>query len=251
MRVFLQLSYDGTNYAGWQIQPNASTVQGELEKALSQIYSTRVQIVGCGRTDKGVHATSYFAHTDIGNELTLSDLTYKLNRMLPQDTSVHRIFEVNDKLHARFDATSRKYIYSLHFGKDPFLDRYSTYYPYRPKMNLEVLDAVAAIISSTGEFSTFCKAHGAEHHHRCEILESKWEFTSQTQIKYHIRANRFLRGMVRLIVGSTLAVSLGQLSIDELKSHIVKGSRSPLMKSAPPQGLALVDITYESEMVKQ
>jgi len=246
MRVFIRLSYDGTHYAGWQIQPDVKTVQGTIEKELSTIYNEPVSIMGCGRTDRGVHATDYYAHADIGGAISLDQLSYKLNRMLPSDISCRRIYEMPESAHARFDATSRKYIYDLHFNKDPFVTQYSTYFPNGDKLDLTMLHKVADVIKETEEFGTFCKLHGADTHMRCDIIESYWEIGEQpSAISYHIRANRFLRGMVRLIVGSSLAVAQGQVSITELKAYIDKGTRSPLMKSAPPEGLALSEITYD------
>ncbi len=245
MRFFLQLSYDGTDYAGWQIQPDVMTVQGRIEKVLSTLYSSEVSIAGCGRTDKGVHARYYIAHVDLPISEYPENLLYKLNRMLPSDISCGGVHEVGEQLHARFDATSRAYTYSIHFHKDPFLKKYSTYISKGNELDISLLEEISDIIGQTSDFKSFCKLHGSDTHTLCEIQKSEWDLSnSHRSISYHIRANRFLRGMVRLIVGSSLAVSSGQLSLDDLKNHISLGTRSPHMRSAPADGLALTDVLY-------
>ena len=246
MRVFLQISYDGTNYAGWQVQPNVVTIQGEIEKVLSTLYRAQLSIVGCGRTDKGVHARYYMAHVDLPVDEYPANLQYKLNRMLPSDVSCEGVMEVTDNLHARFDAISRAYTYNIHFNKNPFQRKYSTYVSQAQVLDFSLLEEVSEIIKGTTDFQSFCKLHGSDTHSFCDIMESRWDLSnSQETISYHIRANRFLRGMVRLIVGSSLSVSTGQLSLSDLQEHVRLGTRSPHMKSAPPEGLALTDVRYE------
>jgi len=244
MRVSFKLCYDGTSYSGWQIQPDVITVQGEIEKVLSTLYSSEVSIVGCGRTDKGVHARYYVAHADLPIENFPANLLYKLNRMLPNDISCTAVEEVGKKFHARFDATSRAYTYSIHLQKNPFLSKYSTFVSNAKELDLSLLQEVSDIIKRTSDFQAFCKLHGSESHTLCDIHESAWDVSESSSIKYHIRANRFLRGMVRLIVGSSLSVSAGKLSLIDLQEHIKQGSRSPHMRSAPPEGLALTDVQY-------
>ena len=251
MRVFIQLAYDGTNFAGWQIQPNVDTVQGALQEALSSIFNQDIAITGCGRTDSGVHATYYIAHADLPSEIDTSVIRYKLNRMLSKDIVIDKISEVVPEAHARFDAKTRAYTYKLHFVKSPFIYRHSTYWPSAISMDQDKLADVAALIKNTEEFGSFCKRHGADTHMKCSIFESHWELEqASSSISYTIRANRFLRGMVRLIVGSSIAVAIGQLTLIDLEKHVQDGTRNALMKSAPPQGLALIDVTYESSLFK-
>jgi len=252
MRVFLKLSYDGANYAGWQVQPNVSTVQGTLNTVFGSLYNDDIQVTACGRTDKGVHATRYYAHADVSEQYTKEELLYKLNRMLPIDIACQDVLSVSPNAHTRFDADSRSYTYHLHFEKNPFKDQYSTYFPYRPKMDVQLLPEVAEVIKSTSEFGSFCKLHGSDTHTKCDMMESYWDLDGDPEaISYHITANRFLRGMVRLIVGSSLAVSLGQLTLDKLQKEIESGTRNPHMKSAPPQGLALSNVTYPDSIFTQ
>lgn len=245
-RISIQLSYDGTAYCGWQRQPNAMSVQQQIEDNLSKVLSRETTIVGCGRTDAGVHATNYIAHSDIlDTSLDLGSLRYKLNKMLPRDISIERIQEVADDFHARFDARSRKYEYRLHGSKNPFLRHFSTRYNFFADLDRNLLDECAAIVLKTSDFESFCKAHTDNKTNLCDIYESRWESSkNKNELMYTIKANRFLRGMVRLIVGASLNVSIGKLPITELKRHIEQGTRTPLMQSAPALGLSLVEIEY-------
>ena len=245
MRFFIELAYDGTNYAGWQRQPNAVTVQGELERALKVFTKSDIALHGCGRTDKGVHATFYIAHCDLEIDLSEVDHTiYKLNHLLPEDISCRRFIKVNDDAHARFDPTARSYTYSIHLFKDPFLKKYSTYVSYGKKLDYQLLDEVAIRIAEAEDFTSFCKMHGSDTSMRCEIQESKWHFGEDKRLYYKITANRFLRGMVRLIVGTSLSVASGKMTIDELEKHMSAGTRGPHMSSARAEGLALTDVQY-------
>jgi len=164
MRYFLRLSYDGTDFAGWQVQPNVTTVQGEIEQALSKLLGRAVPVTGCGRTDRGVHAQDYIAHIDLEPaDKYLDQLIYKLNRMLGDSIAIHQIKQMGDRDHARYDATERTYRYDLHFTKNPFVRRYSTYIHYGHKVDIGVLHEVSDLILRTTDFSSFCKAHGSSH----------------------------------------------------------------------------------------
>lgn len=247
LRYFLELSYDGTNYAGWQRQPNVSTVQGCIEEALQLIIKEPTPIYGCGRTDRGVHAKNYIAHLELAFDCPISpkDILYKLNRILDKDIALHRLFAVEQNAHARFDALSRTYEYSFHTNKSPFLGVYSTFVRDSQGIDYSVLKIIEEIIHEQTDFTSFCKLHGAEGGNLCRIDESVWTVDEEEgRLFYKITANRFLRGMVRLIVGSTLNVARGKLSLVDFKNHIKSGTRSPLMKSAPPQGLSLIKIQY-------
>lgn len=246
MRYFLELSYDGTNYAGWQKQPNASTVQGAIEEALKIYFKEEIPIYGCGRTDSGVHATFYIAHLDlsIGPDEAIHAL-YKLNRILSKGIACHQLRPVTASAHARFDAERRSYTYNIHTFKNPFKSKYSTFINYGHKLDYDLLHQVAEVIGSTHQFGSFCKLHGSDTTMDCTIYESKWIIDrGGHEMSYHITANRFLRGMVRLIVGSSLAVSCGKMTLDQLKAHMSEGSRNPYMQSAPPEGLALSNVIY-------
>lgn len=244
-RYFLELSYDGTDYAGWQIQPGVNTVQGELQAAFQTLFRTEIAITGCGRTDKGVHARNYIAHCD----LTLADRTdkviYKLNQILPSDIVCHRLIPVENDAHARFDAVARSYIYHIHLSPDPFKRKYSTLVPYGHLLDLSLLKEIDDVILQTKDFSSFCKLHGSSKTTLCTMFSSKWTIIEETNcLTYEITANRFLRGMVRLIVGSSLSLARGKMTINELKDQIGKGTRNPHMTSAKPDGLALTRIAY-------
>lgn len=246
MRYFLELSYDGTDFSGWQKQPNAVTVQGAIEKALQIYFKKEITIYGCGRTDSGVHATYYIAHLDLDIGVDeVSHVLYKLNHILEPAIAFHKLSSMSASSHARFDAQRRSYIYDIHTFKNPFKSKYSTFVNYGHKLDYDLLDTTAKLIKATNQFGSFCKLHGSETSMDCTIYESKWLINKEEHhMSYHITANRFLRGMVRLIVGSSLAVSCGKMTIDELKAHITEGTRNPYMQSAPSQGLALSNVTY-------
>ncbi len=246
MRLFLELSYDGDKYAGWQRQPNVTTVQGSIEHALHLIFGKDIGIVGCGRTDTGVHATYYIAHCDLDIAPAECDqIIYKLNQILDKDIACHRFIQTSENAHARFDAMSRSYLYQIHFKKSPFKNNYSTLVNYGDKIDIDLLNEVASIVKKTVNFEAFCKSHGSNTTTECLISTSTWSIDhAQDQLSYSIRANRFLRGMVRLIVGSSLSVATRKLSLSDLKYHISMGTRSPLMSSAPACGLALVGVEY-------
>jgi len=245
MRYFLRLSYDGTEYAGWQRQPNVETVQGAIEQALSTLLKTDIVIMGCGRTDSGVHARNYIAHCDLDIEDGQVDhIIYKLNRLTKSDIACHELIPVDKNAHARYDAYSRTYYYDIHIKKSPFLGRYSTYIPYGHKLDHDMLDEVVAQIIKMEDFSSFCKAHGSDTSMTCALSEAYWVRLHNGGLRFVITSNRFLRGMVRLIVGTSLSAASGQLSMNDLLNHLAKGTRSPVMRSAPAEGLALTSIKY-------
>lgn len=245
MRYLLFLSYDGTSYAGWQKQPNALTVQGEIEIALFKLFREKISVNGCGRTDKGVHATNFAAHLNLPGVSDVSSLIYKLNSILPNDIACNKLVPVEENFHARFDALARSYTYKIHFEKSPFKGRFSTYLPKAASFNINDLNEVALIINDTIDFSSFCKAHTDVKTMICKIKVSEWKRNDLTNdLFYRITADRFLRGMVRLIVGSTINVASGKLSIAVLTNLIKSGQRNHFMSSAPAQGLLLSAIEY-------
>lgn len=243
MRYFVELQYDGSDFHGWQIQPNAITIQETIQKVFNVIFKKSIELTGCGRTDTGVHANQYFAHFEF-NDLTLlecKELQYKLNSLLPHGIAILNIFSVNNDLHARFSAVSREYKYYLHYNKSPFLNKYSTY--TFPEPDLDLLNKGAEIIKSYNDFGAFCKAGADNNTNLCFIKESYWEKINN-QIVFTVKADRFLRNMVRALVGTMLDLAYKRISIDDFVDIIESKDRSKAGKSVPPQGLFLNKIEY-------
>lgn len=244
MRYFLTLSYHGAHYAGWQIQPNAPSVQATLETALSTILREKIGVTGCGRTDSGVHARYYIAHFDAETLLPPTFLN-GLNSLLPKDIGVHEIRSVHAEAHARFDAYERGYQYFITLRKDPFSVETAWHYPQHSLLDFEKMQAVAALLPKYTAFYPFCKTDSGLEHFNCDLRAAFWEQNPEThQWIFHITANRFLRGMVRLIVGACIQVGRGQLQISDIQEALE--TQKPLKKSlsAPPQGLFLTDVKY-------
>lgn len=243
MRYFVEIAYAGTNYHGWQIQPNAISVQEIIEKKLSFIFDETVKVMGCGRTDRGVHASQFYFHFDTEKDLP-NRFPDVLNHQFPSDISVKRIIEVAPEAHARFDATNRTYCYQLHMNKNPFTANYSTLFGHQT-LDYTKLQAAAEVIKKHEDFLTFCKGAKDYKHTRCNIKESYWErYPGEDKIDYFITANRFLRNMVRRIVGSMLLVGRGKLSVEEFDETIAKKELFNVTLLAPPQGLYLINVTY-------
>jgi tRNA pseudouridine38-40 synthase len=242
MRYFIQLSYDGTNYHGWQVQQNARTVQEEVEKALSVITREKIEVVGAGRTDTGVHAAFYIAHFDSPLS-TLDDETtlFKLNCLLPFDIAVQKIYPVRPDAHARFDATYREYKYYLSRTKDPFAFNFAE--KESRKLNLAKMNEAAQMLFETRDFTSFSKLGSDVKTNNCVVTKAFWEEKGD-QLVFTIRADRFLRNMVRAIVGTLLEVGLEKMSIEEFKSVIEKKNRSSAGASVAAKGLFLVDVGY-------
>lgn len=240
MRFKLELAYDGTRYSGWQIQPNAITVQAKLEQALSKVFNQAVQLVGCGRTDAGVHAKMFFAHFDLEFEPD-ADAVFRINQVLPSDIAVINLDIVNDDFHARFDARSRTYEYYIHFQKDPFLVNKS-YFSWK-ELNLKALNDCCTVLLRYTDFASFCKAGADNKTSICELEAAFWEMQGK-QLVFTIKANRFLRNMVRAIVGTMLDVGLGKSSIEEFKQIIEAMDRGKSGKSAAACGLYLMKVDY-------
>ena len=240
-RYFMHLAYDGAAYHGWQRQSNAHTVQQTLEHALSVYFRQEVCVTGCGRTDTGVHASSYYVHLDL--QMPVDDLEqarFKLNNILPADITVFALFPVASDAHARFDATRRGYRYYLHTAKDPFALR-SAHVHYR--LDLEAMNAAAAHVLKVRDFGAFCKAGSDVNNTVCEVVESHWTRQGDSWT-YHIAANRFLRNMVRAAVGTLIDVGRGYTSHAEFEEILRTGKRSNAGMSAPAHGLFLTEISY-------
>ena len=236
------MSYDGTRFHGWQIQPNGISVQGELEHGLSLLLRTTVQVTGAGRTDAGVHARMMIAHFDFDGDVDCQQLAYKLNKLLPQDIAVQKIEPVVADLHARFSAISRTYYYYLHTTKDPFQRHYSCelHYP----LDFELMNRAAAMLLDYEDFGAFCKSHADVKTTLCHVTEARWVQLSDYEWRFEITANRFLRNMVRAVVGTLIEVGRGRLSLDDF-CRVVEGKRrSDAGESMPGNALFLVDIKY-------
>ena len=248
-RYFIWLSYDGTNYHGWQVQPNGISVQGELQRVLSTLLRQDISITGAGRTDAGVHARVMAAHFEISTdpskgtgEIDCKQLAYKMNRMLPQDIVVDRIEEVAADMHARFSATERTYHYYIHTRKDPFLRHYSCeiHYP----VDFEAMNEAGRFLTTYEDFGAFCKAHSDVKTTLCHVTRAEWIQTGDTSWYFVITANRFLRNMVRAVVGTLVDVGRGRLSLDEFRGVIEGKRRSDAGDSMPGNALFLEDVKY-------
>ena len=243
MRFFITLSYDGTRYHGWQVQPNGPSVQEKLQWALSTILRQDIQVTGAGRTDAGVHARMMVAHFDVETlDFDLQDLTYKLNRLLPQDIAIQKMDPVSDEMHARFSATSRTYHYYIHTVKDPFHRAYSCelHYP----LDFQLMNEAAAILMTYEDFGAFCKAHADVKTTLCHITAAEWHQTSPSCWYFEITANRFLRNMVRAVVGTLIDVGRGRLSLDDFRKVIEGKRRTEAGESMPANALFLEDVKY-------
>ena len=243
MRFFITLSYDGTRYHGWQVQPNGPSVQEKLQWALSTILRQDIQVTGAGRTDAGVHARMMVAHFDVETmDFDLQDLTYKLNRLLPQDIAIQKMEPVSDEMHARFSATSRTYHYYIHTVKDPFHRAYSCelHYP----LDFQLMNEAAAILMTYEDFGAFCKAHADVKTTLCHITAAEWHQTSPSCWYFEITANRFLRNMVRAVVGTLIDVGRGRLSLDDFRKVIEGKRRTEAGESMPANALFLEEVKY-------
>ena len=241
-RYFIRLSYDGTNYHGWQIQDNAATVQEELNSALSTIIEKDISCTGCGRTDAGVHASEFYAHFDAS---IISDpypsLIYKLNGRLPGDIAVHQLYHVDDEANSRFDAISRSYSYRINTQKDAFAGPY-VYFHYQ-KVNLDVMNRCGKILQQHTDFSCFSRSNTQTKTNNCDIIDVEW-LEREGKLEFRISANRFLRGMVRAIVGTLLEVGAGKISEDDFIKILEGKDRTKAGYSVPARGLFLNKVTY-------
>ena len=239
----MTFSYDGTRYHGWQIQPNGVSVQEKLQEALSTLLREPIVVTGAGRTDAGVHARMMVAHFDWeGAVIDGQQLAYKLNRLLPYDIAVSKVEPVSEEMHARFSAKSRMYRYYIHTVKDPFQRAYSCeiHYP----LDFAKMNEAAKILTTYEDFGAFCKSGADVKTTFCDVTKAEWVQTSPTSWYFEIRANRFLRNMVRAVVGTLIEVGRGRLSIDDFKKVIEGKQRSDAGESMPGNALFLEDIVY-------
>lgn len=242
MRYFLRLSYNGKNYCGWQRQENAVSVQEVMEHNLSKIFNAPIELVGCGRTDTGVHAKEYYAHTDTDAVLP-ENFIYRINRMLPEDISIATIFQVPDNLHARFDAISRTYKYFIHFDKNPFLEDFSfQIHEWQP--DIEKMNHCIQQLFGEYDFSTFEKKGSDNKTSVCRLEDAYW-VSAENGLVFTITANRFLRNMVRRIVAALLMVGLDKMSEQELVDAVLAVQPLDVKIAVPAKGLFLWKITYD------
>lgn len=242
MRYFVTFSYNGGRYHGWQIQPNGDSVQQQLQHALTLLLRQDITVTGAGRTDAGVHARKMVAHFDCHEAVDCQQLVYKLNKLLPYDIAVSQVEQVADDLHARFSATSRMYRYYLHTIKSPFLSFTSCelHYP----LDFNKMNEAAGLLLDYEDFGAFCKSHADVKTTLCHVTAAQWHQTSPTTWYFEIRANRFLRNMVRAVVGTLIDVGRGRVSIDDFKKIVEGKKRTEAGESMPAHALFLEDITY-------
>jgi tRNA pseudouridine38-40 synthase len=241
MRFCIELSYLGTDFAGWQNQLNAVGVQELIEKGLSTLLKQKIEIVGSSRTDAGVHAVQQFAHFDFYEKFDASDIRYRLNQILPFSIAIKEIRKVSDSFHARFDAKSRAYEYRISQFKNPFLTHQA--YLLTTKLDVDIMNEACKILFKHIDFQAFSKTHTDVTTFNCAILRAEWLFENK-QLVFHIKANRFLRGMVRAIVGTMLEVGLGKINLEQFEAVILSKNRKNAGFSVPAKGLFLTEVNY-------
>jgi tRNA pseudouridine38-40 synthase len=243
-RYFIRISYNGGEFNGWQIQLNGITVQEKIENAMELLLGKHIGVTGCGRTDTGVHASDFYAHFDIEEEamiLSGDQLKYKLNLMLPSSIFVHDVFKVNPGIHARFSALSRTYNYRINAEKNPFCLGLS--YSYHHDLDVKAMNRAATILMEYNDFSCFSKTRTQVKTNICTIQKAIWE-QNGTQLVFTITADRFLRNMVRAIVGTMLDIGRSKITLDDFRKIIEGKDRSAAGFSVPPQGLFLSKVVY-------
>lgn len=242
LRYFIKLAYNGTNYHGWQYQPNAISVQETLNKAFSVVLNSNVNLMGAGRTDTGVHASEMFAHFDFETPLDIQNLVHKLNSYLPNDIVIFNIIPVNDDAHTRFDATKRTYEYHINTFKNPFSQKQSWYFNH--KLDLDLMNKASNLLFNHTNFQCFSKVNTDVNTFDCTIFEANWKHIDDTLI-FTISANRFLRNMVRAIVGTLINVGLHKITCEEFNTIIENKNRDDAGFSVPAHGLYLTKIEYD------
>ena len=244
MRYFIDISYFGKNYHGWQTQENAITIQEIIDKSLSTILKADIKSLGSGRTDTGVHAISQIAHFDFNGNI-IEDFLYRINSLLPRDISINSINGVKENVSARFDAISREYIYKIHTKKSPFLNDYSYY--YKRDINIELMNKACDIIKKFNDFQTFSKVKTDVNNYNCTISYASIEKENNSYF-FKVTSNRFLRGMVRAIVGTLFEINENKIEIDLLEDIIIKKERKLAGPSVPAHGLYLNKVSYEEDI---
>jgi tRNA pseudouridine38-40 synthase len=241
LRYFIELSYNGKAYHGWQIQPNAISVQEVLEKGLSTLFKAPISTMGAGRTDAGVHAKQLFAHFDTEVSFDIKTLIYKLNSFLPEDIAIKNIFKVKADAHARFHATSRQYLYRIALEKSPFNTEQA--FLLKPKLDIAKLKEATKILLDYKDFQCFSKSNTEVKTYNCDIMKAEWQVV-ENELHFTIKADRFLRNMVRAIVGTLIHIGIGKIEVNTLHDIIKSKNRSEAGFSVPAHGLYLTEIAY-------
>lgn len=242
MRYFIELAYNGQAYHGWQIQPGDTSVQETIETALATLLREKVSVVGCGRTDAGVHASQFFLHFDSSEEIDKDTLKYRLNSILPDDIAIFNVRKVTDEAHARFDACSRTYQYSIFEGKNPFM--IGTVLQVRTlDLDIEKMNEAAAMLTEYSDFQCFSRSKSDVKSFECQIEEAFWQ-TNGELLVFRITSNRFLRNMVRAIVGTLMEIGQGKREVEDFRRIIKSGDRTQAGPSAKAEGLRLTRIQY-------
>jgi tRNA pseudouridine38-40 synthase len=244
MRFFIELSYKGTNYHGWQEQPNAKTVQAEINRALSTILNTNIEVIGAGRTDTGVHANQMFAHFDCDIDFDIQNLMFKLNSFLASDIAIKDIFKVKEDANCRFDALSRTYQYHIIQKKDPFN---KTAYFLQNDLDIKAMNEACKYIIGKQDFTSFSKVNTQTFTNNCDVMFAQWEVVN-TNLIFTIKADRFLRNMVRAIVGTLLDVGFGKIIAADLAKIIAAKDRSKSGVSVPAHALFLTEVKYPNKI---
>jgi tRNA pseudouridine38-40 synthase len=244
MRFFIELSYKGTNYHGWQEQPNAKTVQAEINRALSTILNTNIEVIGAGRTDTGVHANQMFAHFDCDIDFDIQNLMFKLNSFLASDIAIKDIFKVKEDANCRFDALSRTYQYHIIQKKDPFN---KTAYFLQNDLDIIAMNEACQYIIGKQDFTSFSKVNTQTFTNNCDVMFAKWELVNN-KLTFTIKADRFLRNMVRAIVGTLLDVGFGKIIAADVAKIIAAKDRSKSGVSVPAHALFLTEVKYPNKI---
>lgn len=244
MRYLLEIAYKGTAYHGWQIQENANTIQKELNQALYIYFKSKIDTIGSGRTDTGVHCEQQFVHFDYENTIVFNDFLHRINAILPKDIVIKNIFEVANNFNARFDATSRSYEYRISNKKNPFLTNLCCFY-FKSEIDVSKMNEAAQLLLKHSDFQSFSKYKTEVNHFECTITEAVWKEENGLLV-FKITANRFLRGMVRAIVGTLLEIGTGKIAASDFEKIILLKDRKYAKFAAPPEGLFLTKVTYPS-----
>lgn len=247
-RYFIDLSYDGSKYCGWQVQPKEKTVQGELIRVLSIFFREEVYVIGAGRTDTGVHASHMVAHFELSTPIeSPNDAVYKLNRFLDESIALFRIYEVKSDAHARFSAVERAYTYRMARVKNPFT--VGRTWHFERELDYDKMNQAASMLLEYSDFAAFCKADTDVKTTICDVREAYWERLGDEWL-FHIRADRFLRNMVRAVVGTLVEVGEGKHTLEEFVKIVESGERSSAGSSAPAEGLYLSEVSYPQDIEK-
>ena len=244
MRYFAELSFNGTNYVGWQKQPTGTSVQATIDEALSTIQREKIEVMGCGRTDARVHATQFFIHFDTEKPL-IDNLKNRINKFLPKDIAIRRFISVEENAHVRYHATNRAYEYHIEFYKNPLKTDTAFFYPFAHQMDMKLLQKAATLLIDYDEFFPFCKSHSSAKTMCCDIRECRWTIEEGVDhLVFHIAADRFLRGMVRMIVGMCINVATHKVSLKEVKEAMDNQLRLERSYAVPAHGLYLTKVAY-------